>query len=190
MLATELIKAWKCRKGLAKALFHKKYVETLDVAMLEEEGIGAIVLDHDGVLGPNRSNGPDGQGEIFINKCLDVFGSGAVFVLSNTSSRKAVRIQVYGKHYPDVIYLVAKRKPDHDGLRIVSHHTSLPMEKIAVVDDGLMKGITMAVECGARPIYAIRLKMEESISAWIIRMITTKPQLFIVRLFALFSNKP
>jgi len=156
-------------------------VESLTRKRLAEMGVKAVVLDHDGVLGPNRGVAPDEGGLELIKNAVEVCGAGMVFILSNTKSRREARRRYYTEEHGDVVYLVARAKPDPDGIMQAFWASGAPMDKIAMVDDGLLTGALMALESGAMAVYAKRRVMEESFTAWAIRLSTTWPQILITR---------
>ena len=159
-------------------------VEELTLERLRATGAWAVILDHDGVLGPNMSERPDETGMALIRRALDAFGPGKVFILSNTRRRRAVRSAFFAT-VPGVTYLIAERKPDPDGLRQASRLAGVSADRIAVVDDGPLTGGLMAITSGAIPVYAIRSSMAESPAAFLIRQLTTLPQRAVIRLLAL-----
>jgi len=157
-------------------------VESLDLERLWDEGIRAVICDHDGVLGPNKMIMPDEYGQEFLERLVKTFGGGKVFILSNARRMEVNRRSYYDVTSVDILWLSAERKPSRDGLRQALERTSLPVEKIAVIDDGLLTGILMAVENGARPLYVKRDKLCEKIWPRIIRLCTTGAQLLLFRL--------
>jgi len=161
------------------------YIEDMDERLLAALGARAIVLDHDGVLGPNMSHGPDKAGEELLKRAVTVFGAGSVFVLSNTRRSLKERRDWYEKNFKDVVYLTAKRKPDQDGMLQASWASGVDVEAIAVVDDGLLTGALMALEAGGIPVYAVRRAMAESAKARLIRLGTAGTQRIAVRIMAL-----
>ena len=180
-LLARLALARKHIRELSRLRRNPTFVESLSEKRIAEFGARVAVLDHDGVLGPNRSLGPDEAGQDLISHAVAVFGSGMVFILSNTKAMRKERRMAYGQQYTDVVYIVAKPKPDPDGVMQASWASGAPMDKIVVLDDGLLTGILMALECGAMAVYAQRRYMEESWMAWVIRLATTWPQIAIVR---------
>ncbi len=164
----------------------RRYVEDFTEEFFKNLGAEAVVLDHDGVLGPSRSEGPDETGVETIRMAIEAFGPGRVFVLSNTRSKRDIRQDTYDRDFSGARYIKAERKPDPEGLKTVSRLSGVPVEKIAVIDDGLLTGILMAVPSGAIPVYAKRKRMNENLLAKTIRLSTTWPQIAVVRLFGMF----
>ena len=157
------------------------YIEDMDEQRLATLGARAIVLDHDGILGPNMSHGPDKAGEELLKRAVAVFGAGSVFVLSNTRRTLKERRSWYENNLKDVVYLTAKRKPDQDGILQASWASGVEVEAIAVVDDGLLTGTLMALQAGAIPVYAVRREMAESARARLARLATAGTQRLAVR---------
>ncbi len=164
------------------------YVEDFTVTTLAGLEVKAVVLDHDGVLGPNRSEGPDETGLAILGRCVEAFGSGKVFILSNTRAKRDARSRTYARLVPDVTYLRANHKPDPEGLLMASRQCGVAMGDIAVVDDGLMTGVLMAVSCGARPVYARRRRLSETLRAKAIRLSTTWPQIVLTNVLYAFAK--
>jgi len=165
------------------------YVEDFTTTTLADLGVKAVVLDHDGVLGPNRSEGPDETGLAILAKCVETFGSGRVFILSNTRAKQDARSRTYERIAPDVTYIRANHKPDPEGLLTASRQCGVAMGDIAVVDDGLMTGVLMAVSCGSRPVYARRRRLRETLRAKMIRLFTTWPQIMITNVLYAFAKR-
>lgn len=163
-------------------------VEELTAERLRATGAWAVILDHDGILGPNFSRRPDESGMALINRALEAFGPGKVFILSNTRRRRAARSAFYGA-IPGVVYLIAERKPDTDGLRQAARLSGVSADRIAVVDDGPLTGGLMALTGGAIPVYAVRSCLNESPAAFVIRQLTTLPQRALIRILALGARR-
>lgn len=172
-------------KPLNELLNAPIWVEELSAGKFAELGAEAVLLDHDGVLGPSRSEVPDETGMEILNNAVRAFGAGKVFVLSNTSSKRDIREQRYKNLVDGVRYIKSEKKPDPAGLKIASDLSGVPIEKIAVVDDGLLTGIVMAISSGAIPVYAKRKRLSERFFAKTIRLVSTLPQIALVRVFGI-----
>lgn len=162
--------------GLGRLAAKARDAEDIDAEELKGRGVEAVVFDHDGVLGPSLSFGPDETGQRLIREALEVFGPGKVFVLSNTRSRKKVREKTYKETFPEVMYINARRKPDPEGLLIASRESGVPPSRVAVVDDGVLTGALMALETGAVPVYTTRRSLDEGLFARVFRIAATAPQ--------------
>ncbi|MBF0292702.1 MAG: hypothetical protein HQK86_11170 [Nitrospinae bacterium] len=186
---TGLVKrVWANAEALSGLLDSSAFVEDISPDSLKKLGAQAVILDHDGVLGPIRSQSPDGIGEKLIHALVEAFGVGKVFILSNTKSTRESRRDMYEARYKTVTYLMASRKPDPEGLKMAVTLSGVPSGKIAVVDDGILTGGLMAVENGAIPVYVTRRRIDENTTEKAGRLLVTIPQVAFVRLVA-FSKK-
>lgn len=181
--------AWRFAKPLNKLLDAPISVEQLSVERFVKLGAKAVILDHDGVLGPSRSEVPDETGVKILKNAVKAFGAGKVFVLSNTRSKRDIRERRYENLLEGVRYIKSEKKPDPAGLNIASDLSGINVEKIAVVDDGVLTGIVMAVSSGAIPVYARRSNMTESFPAKTIRLITTLPQVALARFLGVLNQR-
>jgi predicted HAD superfamily phosphohydrolase YqeG len=169
------------------ALYEGKIdIEELTPQTLRNLGAKAVIFDHDGVLGPSRASKPDETGLRLIHATMAEFGKGNVFVLSNSRSRREVRLSYFQKEIPDVGYLVADRKPSREGLDMAVKLSGKPASAIAMVDDGLLTGGAMALEQGAIAVYGVRKNPgAENIFSKAIRVVATYSQIALVRLLAM-----
>lgn len=181
-------RVWVSAGALSNLLDSAGFVEGVSPDSLKKLGAQAVILDHDGVLGPIRSQSPDGIGEGLIHALVEAFGVGKVFILSNTKSTRESRRDMYGAQYKNVTYLMASRKPDPEGLNMASTLSGVPCGKIAVVDDGILTGVLMAVENGAIPVYVTRKHLQENPAQKAGRLLVTLPQVAFVRLIAFFKK--
>ncbi|VAX24520.1 hypothetical protein MNBD_NITROSPINAE02-1978, partial [hydrothermal vent metagenome] len=159
----------------------QNWVEEIAGKDLQKLGARAVILDHDGVLGANRSLLPDEAGLKLIGEMLSAFGPGKVFILSNTRAMKEGRGKAFGSSIPEVIYIRGEKKPGTGGLLMASRLSGVPAKKIVVVDDGLLTGVLMAIRGGAIPFYAKRKQLEEKLAPMIMRLTTTGAQLAIFK---------
>jgi predicted HAD superfamily phosphohydrolase YqeG len=181
-------RVWANAEVLSKLISSGRFVEDISPGSLKMLGAQAVILDHDGVLGPIRSKAPDETGVKLINALVEDFGVGKVFILSNTKSARAARRDMYVDRYKGVTYLMAIRKPDPEGLNMAVTLSGVPCGKIAVVDDGILTGALMAVENGAIPVYVTRKHLEENSAQKAGRLLVTLPQAAFVRLIAFFKK--
>ncbi len=180
--------ALKHGKKLGIAHGGRLEVEEISSKTVQSLGGEAVILDHDGVLGPNFSVRPDAEGEALIRRMVEALPTGHVFILTNSRRTREERERAYKRFFPNVIFINAPRKPDPEGLLVASRSSGVPIEKIAVIDDGMLTGILMAVSEGAIAIYANRRKLEETPKAFFVRMMTTGSQK-MVALFCEFLRK-
>lgn len=164
-------------------------VESLTPERMIDLGAEGVILDHDGILSAMGAEGPDETGEALIESLVDRFGHGKVYILSNSRSARSARFEHYEKQWPGVGYIMAARKPNATGLYQVVGLSGVPAEKIAVVDDGILTGILMAVENGAIPVYALRKELTETGWQKFWRLATTRFQLGLVKLVATTTGR-
>ncbi|MBF0170445.1 MAG: hypothetical protein HQK87_05045 [Nitrospinae bacterium] len=173
---------------LLSQLAHPTMVEELTPQSLVEAGAEGVILDHDGILSAMGAEGPDDTGRALLEALVARFGHGKIYILSNSVSARSARFDFYRGQWPGVGYIMAARKPSAAGLRQVESLSGLPASKIAVVDDGVLTGILMAVENGAIPVYALRRELRESATERFFRRLTTGVQLALVRLVAAMTG--
>lgn len=182
-------RVWANAEVLSKLISSGGFVEDISPDSLKKLGAQAVILDHDGVLGPIRSKAPDVTGAKLIHDLVEAFGVGKVFILSNTKSAKESRRDMYSDRYKNVTYLMAMRKPHPEGLNMASTLSGVPYGKITVVDDGILTGGLMAVENGAIPVYVTRKHIEENAAEKAGRLLVTLPQAAFVRLIAFLKKR-
>jgi predicted HAD superfamily phosphohydrolase YqeG len=172
--------------ALNDALGAPHAVEALTPQTFVDAGAEAVILDHDGILSAMGAAGPDTTGKTLLTRLVERFGHGKVFILSNSRSARGSRVETYRKEWPGVGYILAARKPNRQGIDEVAGLSGVAVDKIAVVDDGILTGILMAIETGALPYYALRGELVESIGAKLVRLVTTGIQIGLVRLVSFF----
>lgn len=182
MTVTEFLTLlWRRRKEVAAAISAPVVVEDLTPAELRRRGAEGVILDHDGILAASRAYQPDEVGVRLIDDMLADFGEGKVFVLSNSRSRREARATYFAASYPQVPYVIARRKPDPEGFSQIVSQAKVPPGKLAMVDDGPLTGVLMALEAGAIPVYALRRRMDEGPIRKLVRLVGTWPQILLVR---------
>lgn len=165
------------------------YSEDIDNHFLKSRGIEAVILDHDGLLSGFRDPKPDSEGIRMLNMLIKDYGKNRLFVLSNSLSMKRERASYFLKNFPTVKYIEAANKPNIEGLLIAENLSATKREKIAVIDDGISTGILMAIVGGAYPIYSKRRgDLHESFKHRLLRLATTLPSIFLVRLLFFFRK--
>ena len=180
----------KQQKALVTLYRNRLYLEDITPDVLRNLGAKGIVFDHDGVLSASRAPQPDEVGLKKLSEAINEFGVGNVFVLSNSVSRKEVRDAYFRENHPETPYILARQKPDPEGLIKASSLSGIEHGGLAMIDDSLLTGGLMAIEQGAIPVYAIRKNLDESFFSKTVRLTTTLPQVAIVALLALFTPKP
>ena len=185
-----IARAFKHKKALVALYRNRTYLEDLSPDAIRELGARGVIFDHDGVLSPSRASQPDSAGLKKLSEAIQEFGVENVFVLSNSISRKEVRSAYFREKLPETPYLLARRKPDPEGLIKASSLSGIEHGALAMIDDSLLTGGLMAIEQGAIPVYAIRKNLDESISSKMVRLTTTLPQVAIVALLAFFTREP
>ena len=185
-----IARAIKHKEALVALYRNRIYLEDLSPDAIRELGAKGVIFDHDGVLSPSRASQPDEVGLEKLSEVVKEFGVENVFVLSNSVSRKEVRSAYFREKLPETPYILARRKPDPEGLIKASSLSGIEHSGLAMIDDSLLTGGLMAIEQGAIPVYAIRKNLDENTSSKIVRLTTTLPQVAIVRLLALFTPEP
>lgn len=166
---------------LRRQLRSPLWLEDITPEFFQRPGIQAVILDHDGVLGPMRSHRPDATGMKTLEMAIEALGAGRVFILSNTRSKQKEREEAYANLPIKTIYIKSRKKPDAEGLMLASKISGAAPENIAVLDDGPLTGILMALTCGARAVYTKRRKLEEPWRARAVRLLTTVPQIVLAK---------
>lgn len=147
------LKQLRCHGQALKAyrlnpLLQIKTVLDIEPMALKAEGYTVLVLDFDGVLASYGEEKPYEFLYPWVNTCVQTFGAGKVFVLSNKPT--PIRQQFFATHFPDICFTVGKRKkPYPDGLLQILDLTKVPAHQMLVVDDRLLTGILAAILVGA-----------------------------------------
>jgi predicted HAD superfamily phosphohydrolase YqeG len=115
------------------------------------QGINAIVLDFDGVLAAYGDDRPKAELDSWLNSCVQIFGPGFVFILSNkpTEARK----NYFNHHFQGIEFVVSRKKPYPDGIRQIARSIQRAPKELLVVDDRLLTGILAAIIAGASARY-------------------------------------
>jgi hypothetical protein len=129
-----------------------KSVWELDLPLLKtQQGIRALVLDFDGVLGAHGQEQPDKKLEVWLNSCVQAFGAGRVFILSNKPTE--YRKNYFNEHFKGIEFVVSKKKPYPDGLQQIAYQAKLQTQELLIVDDRLSTGVLAAILAGANARY-------------------------------------
>lgn len=150
-----LKKYWNHRKALKQQYLNPKNCRSsatdLLPAQLYEQGIRAMILDLDGVLAFHGDLEVSEDTKIWLNRCVEIFGSKKVFILSNKPSK---RRDYFNQVFPSIDFIMGvRKKPYTDGLERVIEKTGLAAEKILLVDDRLFTGILAALQMNMPAIF-------------------------------------
>ncbi len=106
---------------------------------LKHKNTVILVLDFDGVLAAHGELYPTKELHDWLHKCIDVFGSSKIFILSNKPL--PARIAYFNQYYPGIRYIAnVRKKPYPDGLQEIMAVTGQPAEALMLVDDRLLTG--------------------------------------------------
>lgn len=123
-----------------------------DPGHLATAGIQVLALDFDGVLAPHAADQPLQEVIIWLQQASEVFGKDRIFILSNRPF--GPRIDWFSKHFSGIRFIGAvRKKPYPDGILRISQISSVPPNKILMVDDRLLTGSLSALQAGARVCY-------------------------------------
>jgi HAD superfamily phosphatase (TIGR01668 family) len=148
--------AWCHRKILRRYLNDSRLqVQTildLKALTLKQQGIEALILDFDGVLAAHGAEKPLKAVEVWLKECINHFGPGRLFILSNRPS--VARASYFKRYFPEIEFLWLKRKkPFSDGLLDCLSHLSLSPNHVLLIDDRLLTGLLLAAIEGFRGSY-------------------------------------
>lgn len=148
---------WHKRKALKDYLHNpKKQINSvieLTPERLQEEGAQVLVLDFDGVLGPDNSLEPIENIKTWLDQVYSIFND-KLFILSNKPL--PAREAYFKTHFPQVQFIkgVAK-KPYPEGLQVIQSKTKTPAQNIIFCDDRLLTGILAAEIAGVKAFWVI-----------------------------------
>ncbi len=150
---------WRYRKILRgyrqNAAMQVDTVLDLEAIALQQQGIRAIIFDFDGVLAPHGAEKPLRAVEAWLRSCVDHFGFGRLFVLSNQPTMG--RAAYFEKYFPGIAFVWPKRKkPFSDGVREILDHLPLAPNQVLLVDDRLLTGLLAAAVEGVAGCYVQR----------------------------------
>lgn len=123
-----------------------------DPDQLAEAGIQVLALDFDGVLAPHAADQPLQEVITWLQQASEVFGRDKIFILSNRPF--GPRIDWFNQHFNGIRFISSvRKKPYPDGILRISELSSVPPDKILMVDDRLLTGSLSALLAGARVCY-------------------------------------
>jgi predicted HAD superfamily phosphohydrolase YqeG len=130
----------------------------LDVLDLKAQGIRVLVLDFDGVLAAHGEQVPISGLFDWLKNCVQVFGPGRVFILSNKPTD--IRSKFFAECFPGIVFMpIQKKKPYPDGLLQVINKTKVQANEVLMVDDRLLTGILAAILAGVKGRFLTRPMM-------------------------------
>ncbi len=123
-----------------------------DPRQLAVSDIQVLALDFDGVLAPHAADQPLQEVITWLQQASGVFGKDRIFILSNRPF--GPRIDWFSQHFNGIRFISAvRKKPYPDGILRISQLSSVPPDKILMVDDRLLTGSLSALLAGARVCY-------------------------------------
>jgi predicted HAD superfamily phosphohydrolase YqeG len=148
--------AFRNRKKIAQILSdkrqHCKQVSDWNAEALREEGIEAILLDFDGVLGPHGALSPTPAVKIWLTALAENFSAHRIWIFSNAPTSQ--RCDFFAKHFPGIRWLMPPpKKPDPWVLEAMLSREGLQPSSVLFVDDRLLTGILCALLSGVRPMW-------------------------------------
>lgn len=152
-----LTKLYQFRKILKKCLlvnniaqeFYIDRLVSLDLNVLKNYNISALILDYDGVLCEQDGIEPSTEVINWIEQALLIFGSKRLFILSNNPLPE--RQDFFNQRFNNqIIFVVNKPKPYPDGIAEIynycqlSSNIAIKKSTILMIDDRLSTGILAA----------------------------------------------
>jgi predicted HAD superfamily phosphohydrolase YqeG len=134
---------------LSQAIKHKRALKELGSTAVKalpdlpfqkwrDVGVRAIAFDFDGVLATQSELVPSSEGKQALESALALF-PGCIFILSNNPLK--AREDYFKAHYPDVRFIVAKKKKPHpDGLQHIATLAHFNPSELMLIDDRLLTG--------------------------------------------------
>lgn len=149
-----LISGHRQRRVLGRMLKEAPVLGTGDVDLvdLQAGGIRALVFDFDGVLGPHAAAEPLPEACTIIDRAVQLYGAGHVYILSNKPSIE--RLDFFKEHFPGVVFVGGvRKKPYPDGLEKIAALGNYGLSEIALLDDRLMTGGLACLHAGSKFVY-------------------------------------
>lgn len=128
--------AWKHRLALNK-LPEVQTILSIDWQALYQSGIRVIVLDFDGVLAPDNDFKIHDDVYNVLKIIKTIFGSHC-YILSNNP--KTERQAFFAINFPEISFVVAKKKPYPDGLKEIIAREQCHPQEVILIDDRLLTG--------------------------------------------------
>ncbi len=151
-----LMMAFKHRKALSayrcgKAFQHQSILD-VDPLAIHADGIKVLVLDFDGVLGAHGAKEISIAIQRWLQRCIQVFGLGRVFILTNKPSTE--RSDYFAKNFSGVTFIFPKKKKPYPiGILSILEQARVRPHELLVIDDRLLTGILAAIIADVRGCY-------------------------------------
>jgi len=144
-------KRYVLKQYLCKPSLQIKTVEALTLRALQQQEIKVLILDFDGVLGPDHALGPLPTLIPWLNEMYQHFED-QLYILSNKPL--PARAAFFAEHYPKVQFIknVAK-KPFPDGLLYIQSLSGVATTQMLLCDDRLLTGILAAELAGIKALW-------------------------------------
>jgi predicted HAD superfamily phosphohydrolase YqeG len=142
--------------SIKKALKHQSALRSLPSAIaissidwqaLYQSGIRIVVLDFDGVLAADQQQQLHKGVDLVLRHILNVFAD-HVYIYSNQPTLQ--RKTYFAEHFPQIQFLVAKKKPYPDGLLEVVSREHVQAEAVVLVDDRVLTGGLATILAGTQ----------------------------------------
>lgn len=122
-------------------------ITTIDWQCLHQTGVRAVVLDFDGVLAPDNALQIHDDVYDVLKKIKEIFGS-HIYILSNKP--KEERQAFFALNFPDIQFIIAKKKPYPDGLQEIIAREQCAPQQVILIDDRLLTGGLATILAGAQ----------------------------------------
>ncbi len=120
-----------------QALPFEKNITSIDWLKLNQSGIRAIVLDFDGVLAADDELEIHQDVYDVLRNIKIIFGE-HVYILSNKPKQE--RQDFFARDFPDISFVIAKKKPYPDGLEKIIAQKNYHAREVMLIDDRLLTG--------------------------------------------------
>lgn len=111
--------------------------------------VRALILDFDGVMASHAEEFPREEVRVWLSDFAKQYAPYKIYILSNLPT--AEREAYFKRHFPDIIFVRAKRKkPYPDGLQEIVALSGLAPQRLLLVDDRLATGIIAAISVGVQ----------------------------------------
>lgn len=137
---------WKHRQAL-KAIPQAENISAIDWQALYQSDIRSIVLDFDGVLAPDNHIQIHNDVYAILKTIKNIFGA-HIYILSNKP--KEERQAFFTLNFPDIHFIIAKKKPYPDGLKEIISREQCEPQQVMLIDDRVLTGGLATILAGAK----------------------------------------